>query len=408
MIRRMRKLYGLTGFLLIPCLLRAQSTVAEEINGLQSVLDSIYTEMLPLCGSLIGIGQGIAGFAAIWYIGVRVWRHIARAEPIDIFPLFRPFVLGFAIMIFPSVIDMINGALQPTVTATGSLVTNSNQAIADLLQQKQEAVERGDFYKMYIGPDGNGDRDQWYQYTHPDDTTASNEGVFEGLGDDIKFEMAKLGYNFRNGIREWISEILQILFEAAALCINTIRSFHLIILAILGPLVFGLAVFDGFQRSLTSWLARYIQIFLWLPVANLLGALIGLIEQQMIRLDINQVQSSGDTYFSQTDTGYLIFLIIGIAGYFTVPSIAGYIVEAGGSNSLLRKTNSWFGATAVAAISVAHSGFEGSSPPTNHPAGRHFLTSVSPGGEEGHSLKRFLAKKISGDPESGEIDRRNS
>ena len=39
------------------------------------------------------------------------------------------------------------------------------------------------------------------------------------------------------------------LFEAAALCINTIRTFYLIVLAILGPLVFGIAVFDGFQHT---------------------------------------------------------------------------------------------------------------------------------------------------------------
>ena len=51
------------------------------------------------------------------------------------------------------------------------------------------------------------------------------------------------------------------------LCINTLRTFSLIVLAILGPLVFGLAVFDGFGHTLTVWLARYINVFLWLPVA---------------------------------------------------------------------------------------------------------------------------------------------
>jgi tetrahydromethanopterin S-methyltransferase subunit C len=78
-------------------------------------------------------------------------------------------------------------------------------------------------------------------------------------------------------------------------------------------------------------------------VANLFGAIIGQIQQQMIQLDINQIQAGGDTYFSSMDTGYLIFLIIGIVGYFTIPSIAGYIVQAGGGNELGRKVTNLAG-----------------------------------------------------------------
>ena len=321
------------GYLCLPDSILAQSGVAGDIKGLQSVLDTIYDQMLPLCSSLIGVGRGIAGFAATWYIAVRVWRHIANAEPIDFYPLFRPFVLGFAVLIFPSVIALFNGVLQPTVTATNGMVTDSDQAIATLLQQKEQAVQNSEYYKMYVGPDGNGDRDKWYQYTHPDDPTGANEGMIASVGNDIQFAMAKMSYNFRNAIKEWMSEVLQILYEAAALCINTIRTFYLIVLAILGPLVFGLAVFDGLHHTITVWIARYINIFLWLPVANIFGSIIGKIQQNMIQLDINQIQTNGDTYFSSTDTGYLIFLIIGIVGYFTIPSVANYIVHAGGGNT---------------------------------------------------------------------------
>jgi conjugative transposon TraJ protein len=134
-----------------------------------------------------------------------------------------------------------------------------------------------------------------------------------------------------------MSEVLQVVYEAAALCINTIRTFYLIVLAILGPLVLGLSVFDGFQFTLNTWLAKYVNVFLWLPVANIFGAIIGKVQENMLKLDIAQVQSAGDTFFSSTDTAYLIFLLIGIVGYFTVPAIAGYIINPGGGNSLVNK-----------------------------------------------------------------------
>jgi conjugative transposon TraJ protein len=190
---------------------------------------------------------------------------------------------------------------------------------------------------MYVGADGGGDRDKWYKYTHPEDKDGSGEGVLASVGNDMKFAASKMAYEFRNSVKEWMSQVLQVLFEAAALCINTIRTFYLIILAILGPIVFGLAVFDGFQHTLTVWLSKYINVFLWLPVANIFGAIIGKVQENMLKLDISQVQSAGDTFFSSTDTAYLIFLLIGIIGYFTVPSVANYIVNAGGGNALLQK-----------------------------------------------------------------------
>jgi conjugative transposon TraJ protein len=341
--------------MLFPLLSRAEG-LADNIQGLQGTLNGVYNDMLPMCSQLIGTGRAIAGFGALWYVGSRVWRQIASAEPIDFYPLMRPFGLGLAILLFPTVIAVVNGIMQPTVNATAGMVQNSDAAIAALLKAKQDAIEKTDTWQMYVGETGDGDRDKWYKYTHPEDEQHVKEGMIDGLGNDMKFAMAKASYNFRNTVKQWMSEILQVCYEAAALCINTIRTFYLIILAILGPIVFGLAVFDGFQHTLTVWLAKYINVFLWLPVANIFGAIIGKVQENMLKLDISQVQSAGDTFFSSTDTAYLIFLIIGIIGYFTVPSVANYIVNAGGGNGLLQKVNSIVSSTSQSVVSAAGSG----------------------------------------------------
>ncbi|HWB27710.1 MAG TPA: conjugative transposon protein TraJ [Chitinophagaceae bacterium] len=358
MKKQVKAIFFIAAGMALPFLSEAQSNtgLAGGIGGLQSVLDQLYAQMLPLCSSLIGVGRGIAGFAATWYIASRVWRHIANAEPIDFYPLLRPFALGLAVLMFPAVIGIMNTVLQPTVTGTSAMVQDSNAAIVLLLQQKEEAVKKTDVWQMYMGDDGSGDRDKWYKYTHPEDPNDENEGWISSIGNDIKFAMAKASYNFRNAIKEWMSEVLNVLYEAAALCINTIRTFYMIVLAILGPLVFGIAVFDGFQHTLTVWMARYINIFLWLPVANIFGSIIGKIQQMMLQLDIQQVQQYGDTFFSPTDVAYLIFMIIGIVGYFTVPSVANYIVHAGGGNTLLYKTTSLFSTSSQNAVRTISGG----------------------------------------------------
>ena len=327
-------------FFLIPHF--AQAQIVNRIRSLNEVLDTLYDDMMPLCSRLIGVGRGIAGFAATWYIAARVWGHIARAEAVDFYPLFRPFVLGFAVLIFPSVIAMINAVMKPTVTATAAMVKDSDKAVAQLLKMKEQAIKTTAYWQMYVGPSGNGDRDKWYKYNYGD----KHEGWLKSIGNDVRFAFAKFSYNFRNSIKEWMSEVLKVLFEAAALCINTIRTFYLIVLGILGPLVFGIAVFDGFQHTLTVWIARYLNIFLWLPVANIFGGIMGKIQENMLKEDLHQIATNGDTFFSTTDTAYLIFMIIGIIGYFTVPSVANYIIHAGGGNTLLYKVTNMMSTSA--------------------------------------------------------------
>ena len=332
-----RKLFFLVPLFSATATWASAQDITSSLKGMQPVLDGVYNQMLPLCSGLIDTARGIAGFGALWYIASRVWKQIANAEPLDFYPLLRPFVLGMAILLFPMVIALINGVFSPVVTATGNMVKNSDNSIALLLKQKEDAIKHSSAYEMYVGDDGNGDREKWYGYTHPDDPNDNNEGTFSSLGNDIKFWMDKQAYAFKNNIKAWMSEVLQVLYAAAILCINTIRTFFMIVLAILGPLVFGISVFDGFQNSLVQWLTRYINIFLWLPIANIFGAIIGQVQQQMIKLDISQVQSAGDTFFSPNDTAYLIFLVIGIVGYFSVPTVANYVVHAHGGNGLMMR-----------------------------------------------------------------------
>lgn len=353
LLKKFEKLFLLIGLFFIPCAIHAQA-LGDDMKSLHSVLEQLYDEMMPLCTNLLAVGQGIAGFGTVWYIASRVWRHIANAEPIDFYPLFRPFVIGFCIMIFPSVLDLINGIMKPTVTATAAMVAGSNNAVAVLLKEKEKAIKETDTWKMYVGATGSGDRDRWYKYTHDEDP--SDESMLAGIGNDVKFAMEKASYNFRNSVKEWMSEVLRVLFEAAALCIDTLRTFQLVVLSILGPLVFGIAVFDGFQHTLTVWLARYINIYLWLPVANIFGSIIGKIEELMLKLDLSQVQTTGDTFFSSTDMSYLIFMIIGIIGYFTVPSVANYIVHAAGGGALGQKVTSLFGNSASSVVSATTQG----------------------------------------------------
>jgi hypothetical protein len=146
-----------------------------EASGLQGVLDSVYNTMIGNSSALIGVGQALAAFGALAFIGVRVGGHLARAEAVDVFPLLRPFVIGLAISIFPAVIGIINGVMQPTVTGTAALVDHSNDALAALLAAREQALQQSADWQMYVGAAGSGDEQKWEQLSGEADS-----GLFSG------------------------------------------------------------------------------------------------------------------------------------------------------------------------------------------------------------------------------------
>ncbi|KAB3937064.1 conjugative transposon protein TraJ, partial [Bacteroides uniformis] len=85
-----------------------------EFENLHQILRNLYAEMLPLCGDMIGVAKGVAGLGALFFIAAKVWQALARAEPVDVYPLLRPFAVGLCIMFFPTfVLGTINTVLSP-------------------------------------------------------------------------------------------------------------------------------------------------------------------------------------------------------------------------------------------------------------------------------------------------------
>ncbi|MCA6439310.1 MAG: conjugative transposon protein TraJ [Chitinophagaceae bacterium] len=275
--------------------------------GLQFILDQLYKDMMPLCKGLIGAARLIGGFGALWYIAVRVWKNIAAAEPVDVYGLLRPFTLGFCILIFPSIIDLINGIMNPIVRATAAMQGDTNAALRAYIRMQESS----------------------------------------------NWDMGSI--NPMNWIREGFRILLELLFQTVALIIHVIRTFYLIVLAIIGPIVFALSIYDGFHHLITVWLARYVNVFLWLPVANIFGAIIAKIQENMVKDASFSVPIPGQP-LTMTDWAYIAFLLIAIVGYSTVPSVTNYIVNAGGGNTLLHKVTSLSYGAAKKSVSTAMGG----------------------------------------------------
>ena len=112
-------------------------------------------------------------------------------------------------------------------------------------------------------------------------------------------------YNMKKNIRDFFREILELLFQAAALVIDTIRTFFLIVLSILGPIAFAISIYDGFQSTMTQWFSRYISVYMWLPVSDLFSSILARIQVLMLQSDIDKLQAD-PTYSVEASNGVYI------------------------------------------------------------------------------------------------------
>jgi conjugative transposon TraJ protein len=311
--------------------------VSTQVASLQELLSQLYDEMLPLCSDMINVGRALGGLGALFFIAIRVWRHQAEASAIEFFPLLRPFAIGLAISLFPQMLGALNGVLGGLSNATASIVLVQNQDIIRLQERKTELLKAKPENAAY-------EDDQLFE------KELENKDVLD-FGGKAALYFDRMSYSVQKNFREWIRNVLELAYQSAALVINTIRTFFLIILSIVGPLSFGFAIWPGFEGTLSNWFSRYVNVFMWLPVANIFGAIVAKIQVLMLNRDITQIQSGME--MDKADMGYMIFLVIAIAGYFTVPSVAGWIVSASGLTNITRFATSQGGSTASMAGAAA-------------------------------------------------------
>ena len=317
-----------------------------EFDNLHTILRSLYTEMMPLCSNMAGVAKGIAGLGALFYVAVRVWQSLARAEAIDVYPLLRPFAVGFCIMFFPTfVLGTINGVLSPVVQGTNRMLETQTLDMNQYREQKDkleyEAMMRNP-ETAYLVSNEEFDRQlEELGWSPGDMITMTGMYIERGM------------YNMKKSIRDFFREVLELLFAAAALLIDTLRTFFLVVLSILGPIAFAISVWDGFHSTLTQWVCRYVQVYLWLPVADLFSTILAKIQVLMLQNDISELQNNPNFSLEASNGVYIVFLIIGIIGYFTIPTVAGWIIQAGGAGSYGRAVSQLAGRGAGLAGGVA-------------------------------------------------------
>lgn len=318
----------------------------------EELLLSLKSDMMPLCGQMMIIAKALAALGCLVAVGMTSIKAMADNEPFNPWAYLKPVSLGFCILFFDTlVVGSLDGVLQPIARATSAIAEMQE---VDFYEKSDQLEEKA----SHLSPNP-----QVVYYLTKDEQKAG-ETVVE---DDLKEVRSKdyeeiarkelaadIEYK-KTWIMEVLESIIQVLSYAAKMIINIVGTFFLIILAILGPLSFAAACFPPLENSFTNWLTHYITTSLWLPIANLLTAVLSRANCLLCEQQLESVDSTGTV----NSILMLAMMVVGVFGYLSVPSLANWIVQAGGSGSYSRNLAQAGRQAATGAVSKARQGIGG-------------------------------------------------
>lgn len=288
----------------------------QKFSSMEAAITTSYTEVQQGMGNLGAVASSIAAIAATLYIGMRVLGHFARAESIDVFPLLRPFAIGFLVLNFTIVTDFLDALIKPVEVVTQNMIDVQTTRIQQLEQLRLEKLT---------------------EKLNQLDKKIEEVSMWTATGQYMSLMIEKMGIYLNQGFNQMLKNLFYALYLAARLVILTTRAFFLIVLTIIGPLSFALAIFTGFQDNHLMWIARYVQISLWFPLANILGTIVTYLQGKVITLQYLELVNNVPDEAQSGELIYMVFMIIATLAYFTIPTIGSYIISSSGVGSALQR-----------------------------------------------------------------------
>ena len=113
-----------------------------------------------------------------------------------------------------------------------------------------------------------------------------------------------------------------LLFVQQVLC-----SLYLTVAGLIGPVVFALAIVSGYSGGIKSWIARYIQIAMWIPI----GYMVMYINLQVGNVFMHNA-AGGSSVDLSTEWFMIALQVVALVSVAAVPKIAGWVIESTGAN----------------------------------------------------------------------------
>ncbi len=299
--------------------------------SLSSYLSDGFMETLfdKVVGELSGVSNicfllcGLFSFAYFANILMKTW---AKGEAFDFSALLRPFIIGVITINFSCVYGLVDSIFSPINIYTEEIATSNQESLTSTCEELETLkINYQDAVKKMNDENGG---------------IMRNVKVLSSISDFF----SNLYSNCIDLLLWGLEYIAGILFGAVKLVIRAVSLAFRIVLIVFGPFSFALSVLPIFKGNWKQWLSKYINVCLFIPIANLMDLIINQMHLSLInshieiyKQAIDQVSidvNALDGTMTTLTISYIIFLLAFLVLYMMIPSIASYIVNSAGMESL--------------------------------------------------------------------------
>ena len=292
----------------------------DILIGMLSAMESIYSEMIDLTSEMLSTASLMCGFAALLYVGKTLWSGWTDGVKLDIKKLVRPFYVGLLILFFPLFISTINVFLAPIEAVTLNLASSQTELLSQKIEEKFEAANN--IREM------TSDETISQNAISLANTNDSKKSFFSGFPLTGEAVTASL----TGAVQKAALFILNLAFIAARMIISVLSVFSRIVLTVVAPFSLVFSLIPGFEGNISSWLGRYINVYLYIPISNILAAILGRLQVSSVDRAIASYENGSSMTLDSEDLFTIVFSMIGIYLYLSIPVIANWIIQPGGSN----------------------------------------------------------------------------
>ena len=268
---------------------------------------------------LVNMARAIGGIAAFLYISKRIYEQLIADNPVSLLPLLRPFALVMVITFWAPFIQFLMVPTKGLTKLSEAVYADKKHIVAQRLEEKQDAI----FYADLPA----------FQENEEKEATLWDKGINMLLTSYNIISGRALQHQINFYLMDSIRQLMESLFEAIVYLIAFLRTVFCVLLVIFGPLVFAVSIFDGFQDNYLGWIARFINVNLYLPIALVILSLVQEVLVYVLEAELASIKSSLIYMPSMYYVSNLVVPLCGIVGLVMVPKIASWIISASGTNT---------------------------------------------------------------------------
>ena len=184
---------------------------------------------------------------------------------------------SFVLVPFDSVTHLVAKAITASVDKDKSgLMGKINDALSESEKKNREESLTGQLEEEMSGnltttadESGASGESSYVLESLAEDKIAGREktGFFKRMWEGIKMAVSMKVGDTVNQVSTIISWLMSVAVKIVQWILLAVSSIYLIILGFIGPFVFAFSLIPGFRDNISTWLARYIQISFWVPMA---------------------------------------------------------------------------------------------------------------------------------------------